>query len=193
MKSRLSSALIAGSAAMFVSTFALKTADLVPLATAKGGLLRLMSSWFSPLLGQIGVVNLWLRMGLPGAGSPLFQSSFHLVVGLLMAIFYAYLVEPRLPMTDDIVKGITYALGMWLLNAFVILPLICDDISGIADMTLAGIFWCAAAHSVFFVLLALFYGALRRHPSHGSALLSRVVAGDPSPRQLTCRSQAHDL
>ena len=87
MKSRLSSALIAGSAAMFVSTFALKTADLVPLATAKGGLLRLMSSWFSPLLGQIGVVNLWLRMGLPGAGSPLFQSGFHLVVGLLMAIF----------------------------------------------------------------------------------------------------------
>ena len=193
MKSRLSSALIAGSAAMFVSTFALKTADLVPLATAKGGLLRLMSPWFSPLLGQIGVVNLWLRMGLPGAGSPLFQSGFHLVVGLLMAIFYAYLVEPRLPMTDDIVKGITYALGVWLLNAFVILPLICDDISGIAGMTLAGIFWCAAAHSVFFVLLALFYGALRRHPSHGSALLSRAVAGDPSPRRLRCRSQAHDL
>jgi hypothetical protein len=193
MKSRLSSALIAGSAAMFVSTFALKSVHLGPLATAEDGLLQLMSSWFSPLLGQIGIVNLWLQMGLPSAASTLFQSCFHLVVGLLMAIFYAYLVEPRLPMTDDIVKGITYALGVWLLNAFVILPLICDDISGIAGMTLAGIFWCAAAHSVFFVLLALFYGALRRHPSHGSALLSRAVAGDPSPRRLRCRSQAHDL
>lgn len=54
-------------------------------------------------------------MGLPGAGSPVFQSGFHLVVGLLMAIFYAYIAEPLLPMTGDIVKGITYALGMWLL------------------------------------------------------------------------------
>ena len=55
------------------------------------------------------------RMGLPGEGSPVFQSGFHLVVGLLMAIFYAYIAEPVLPMTGDIVKGITYALGMWLL------------------------------------------------------------------------------
>jgi hypothetical protein len=180
MKSRLSSALVAGSAAMFVSTVALKAVDLAPLATAKGGLLRLMSSWFSPLLGQIGVFDLWLQMGLPGAGSPVFQSGFHLVMGLLMAIFYAYVVEPLLPMTDDIVKGIIYALGMWLLNAFVILPLTGKDIDGIAHMTLAGIFWCAAAHSVFFVLLALSYGALRRHPSHGSALLRRTVAGDPA-------------
>jgi hypothetical protein len=56
MKSRLSSALVAGSAAVFASTLALKAVDIVPHATAKGGLLRLMSSWLSPLLGQIGVV-----------------------------------------------------------------------------------------------------------------------------------------
>lgn len=65
-------------------------------------------------------------------------------------------------------------------DAFVILPLTSEDIAGIADMTLAGVFWCVAAHSVFFVLLALLYGALRRHPSHGSALFSRAVAGDPA-------------
>jgi hypothetical protein len=171
MRSRLSSALVAGGVAMFVSTLALKAADLAPLATAKGGLLRLMSAWFSPFLTQVGAINLWLHAGLPDAGSPVFQAGFHLVVGLLMAIFYAYVVEPRLQMTDDIVKGITYALGMWLLNAFVILP-----------FTLAGIFWCVVAHSVFFVLLALFYGALRRHPWHGPALLGRAVAGDPAGR-----------
>jgi hypothetical protein len=84
-------------------------------------------------------------------------------------------------MTGDIVKSITYALGIWLLNAFVILPLT-EEIAGIADMTLVGIFWCVVAHSVFFVLLALFYGALRRHPWHGPALLGRAVAGDPAGR-----------
>jgi hypothetical protein len=182
MRSRLSSALVAGGVAMFVSTLALKAADLAPLATAKGGLLRLMSSWFSPFLTQVGAINLWLHAGLPDAGSPVFQAGFHLVVGLLMAIFYAYVVEPRLQMTDDIVKGITYALGMWLLNAFVILPFTGEDIDGIADMTLAGIFWCVVAHRVFFVLLALFYGALRRHPWHGPVLLGRAVAGDPAGR-----------
>src|SRR5215475_7169377 len=101
MRSRLSSALVAGSVAIFVSTLALNAVDLAPLATVKGGLLRLMSSWFSPLLGRTGVISLWLHLGLPGAASPVFQTGFHLVVGLLMAIFYAYIVEPMLPITDD--------------------------------------------------------------------------------------------
>ncbi len=74
MRSRLLPALVAGTVAIIINTLALKAADLVPLATAKGGLLRLLAAWFAPLLEKIGVVSAWSSIGLPGVGSPLFQT-----------------------------------------------------------------------------------------------------------------------
>ena len=44
---RLAAALLAGSVAIVLNTVALKAADLVPLATARGGLLRLITPWLS--------------------------------------------------------------------------------------------------------------------------------------------------
>jgi len=171
MRSRLLPALVAGSVAIIINTLALKAADLVPLATAKGGLLRLLASWFAPLLGWIGIASAWSQLGLPGVASPVFQTGFHLAVGLLMALFYAYLVEPLLPMRD-VLKGAIYALAVWLLNAFAVLPATGEGIAGIAHLTLAGIVWYAAAHSLFFVPLALFYGALTRAPRNPSVPLN---------------------
>jgi len=171
MRSRLLPALVAGTVAIIINTLALKAADLVPLATAKGGLLRLLAAWFAPLLEQIGVASAWSSIGLPGVGSPLFQTGFHLLVGLLMAVFYAYLVEPLLPMRD-VFKGAAYALAVWLLNAFAVLPATGEGIAGIAHLTLAGMIWYAVAHGLFFMVLALLYGALRRRPRTQSAPLS---------------------
>jgi hypothetical protein len=58
-RSRLARALISGSVAITLNTLALKAADLVPLATAKGGLLRLLSPWFSGPLEKLGVASAW--------------------------------------------------------------------------------------------------------------------------------------
>jgi hypothetical protein len=169
MRSRLLTALVAGTVAIIVNTLALKAADLVSLATARGGLLRLLSSWSAPLLGQIGISSAWLSLGLPDVTSPVFQTGFHLAVGVMMAMFYAYVVEPLAPTRSDLLKGAAYALVVWLLNAFVVLPATGEGIAGAAHLTLAGMLWYAAAHSLFFVLLALLYGALRRAPRDLSA------------------------
>jgi hypothetical protein len=53
-KNRLVPALISGSTAIVLNTLTLKAADLVPLATAKGGLLRLLSTWFAAPLVDLG-------------------------------------------------------------------------------------------------------------------------------------------
>jgi hypothetical protein len=162
VKPRLVLALAAGSVAIIVNTLALKAADIVSLPTAKGGLLRLVSSWSAPLLTKLGVLSVWTSLGLPAIATPAFQTSFHLIVGILMAIFYAYIVEPLLPTLDDVIRGAAYALIVWLLNAFVVLPLTAEGIAGTAHLTLAGVLWYAAAHTIFFLLLAQLYGTLKR-------------------------------
>jgi len=159
-ENRLITALISGSVAIALNTLALKAADLVPLATAKGGLLRLISSWFSGPMEATGIASAWSRSGAPGPGSPLFQTGFHLVVGIMMALFYAYVLEPVLA-GKDVRKGAVYTIAMWLLNAVIVLPATGEGFAGSAHLTLPGIVWFAAAHSLFFMVLAVLYGALR--------------------------------
>jgi hypothetical protein len=171
VKPRLPSALAAGSIAIIVNTLALKAADLISLPTAKGGLLRLVSSWSTPILGQLGMTYTWTSLELPTVASPFFQTGFHLFVGMLMALFYGYIVEPLLPGLNDILKGATYAVIVWILNAFVVLPLTSEGIAGVAHLTIAGILWYAAAHTLFFLILAQLYGVLRNRPASATPAL----------------------
>ncbi len=76
-----------------------------------------------------------------------------------MALFYAYVLEPMLP-GGDVRKGTIYAIATWLLNAVVVLPATGEGFAGSAHLTLAGIVWFAAAHSLFFVGLAIFARSL---------------------------------
>lgn len=78
-----------------------------------------------------------------------------------MALFYAYALEPVLPGTDAR-KGVIYAIAAWVLNAAAVLPATGEGFAGSAHLTPAGIVWFAAAHGVFFMVLALMYGILRR-------------------------------
>jgi hypothetical protein len=95
-----------------------------------------------------------------GTGSPpdthAFKTVFHIVVSLLMAVFYAYALEPMLP-GPALVKGLSYALLVWLANAFIVLPWIGEGIAGSAFLSAGGMLYSAATHTVFFVLLAWLY------------------------------------
>jgi len=161
---RVAAALLAGSVAIAANTLALKAADLVPLATARGGLLRLVSRSLGPLVQASGVASLWTAIGGPPTDASLFQTVFHLVVGIGMAVCYAVIIEPMLP-NGPWLKGATYALAVWLLNAAVVLPLTGEGFAGAAHLSLAGIIWFAAAHTLFFLLLAWGYWRLIRSAS----------------------------
>jgi hypothetical protein len=161
---RLIAALLAGSVAIVLNTLALKIADLVPLATAKGGLLRLITPWLSLPLEQLGIASLWSTLGGPTHDSQAFQTGF-LFVGIMMALFYAFVLEPLLP-GGAWIKGSIYAAALWILNAVVILPATGEGFAGSAHLSLAGMIWFASAHTLFFLALAFGFAKLFGEPQH---------------------------
>lgn len=156
---RLLASLIAGSVAIAINTFILLAADWIPLATAHGGLLKLIKPVAAGPLHALGVADAWTRLGLPAVGSATFKTGFHVAVGLAMAVFYAFVVDPALR-GPSWRKGFLYAVFAWLANAFIVLPLTGQGIAGSRNLTLAGMVYYAFAHTVFFVLQAILYGKL---------------------------------
>jgi hypothetical protein len=161
---RLRSALLAGLIAIILNTLALKAADLISLPTARGGLLRLVILGFSGVLQQSGISSAWTQMGAPAPNSPTFQVGFHIFVGLVMSIFYAFVLEPLTPWGAT-VKGIAYAIGLWLINAIIILPVTGEGFAGMANLSVAGISWFAAAHTFFCLMLAYGFELLEQRQS----------------------------
>jgi hypothetical protein len=162
----LGAALLAGSIAIVANTLVLEAADLIPLVTARGGLLKLLKITLAGPLTGIGAAEIWAALPLPAADSHAFKTGFHIFIGLLMALFYAYLLEPLLPGTA-LVKGLLYALLVWLANALIVLPWIGEGVAGSANLDAAGMIYFAFAHTVFFVLLALLYARFTQ--GHASA------------------------
>ena len=158
---KLAAALIAGLIAIVVNTAMLEAADWIPLVTARGGLLKLLKIYFASPLAGLGVADLWAALHLPAADTHAFKTGFHILVGLLMAVFYAFALEPILS-GSALVKGLVYALLVWLANAFIVLPWIGEGIAGSGFLSAAGMIYFAAAHTVFFVLLALLYARFTR-------------------------------
>jgi hypothetical protein len=153
---RLGAALLAGLIAIVVNTAVLEAADWIPLVTARGGLLKLLKIYFAAPLAGLGVADLWAALHLPAADTHAFKTGFHVLVGLLMAVFYAFALEPILS-GSALVKGLVYALLVWFANAFIVLPWIGEGIAGSGFLSAAGMIYFAVAHTVFFVLLALLY------------------------------------
>lgn len=134
-------ALPAGMVAILLNTAALAVADLVHLPTAHGGLLRLLQ-------GLMGDLIFPTDRG--------FQTAFHILAGLAMALFYAVVVEPVLP-GRSWCKGLIYALAVWIVNAALVLPVTGEGFAGSRSLSLGGMAWFAAAHTLFFVVLAVVY------------------------------------
>jgi hypothetical protein len=161
--SRLSAALAAGAIAIAVNTALLEGADAIGFTTARGGLLRLLKDLAAQLAPHLDLADTWNNVLAPATTGDSFRNLFHIVVGLLMALFYAYVLEPILP-GKSLVKGLVYAAIVWLLNAFVVLPAIGEGIAGSRYLGLAGMTGFAVIHTVFFVLLALLYARFRPPP-----------------------------
>jgi hypothetical protein len=94
-RSRLTPAVVAGSLAISLNTVVLKAADLIHLPTAHGGLLRLLSFGFSKPLQQSGIASIWWAFGAPALATQTFQIGFHILVGLMMALFMRSCSSPR--------------------------------------------------------------------------------------------------
>jgi hypothetical protein len=153
---RAAAALLAGTLAIAVNTALLAAANAIPLVTARGGLLKLLKVAFGDTLARLGADALWTQSGLPAPGSNTFQLGFHVVVGLAMALLYGLALEAWLT-GPPWRKGLVYAAAVWLANAFIVLPLLGEGVASSRSLNLAGMAYFAAAHTVFFVGLAVLF------------------------------------
>jgi hypothetical protein len=175
--SRFGAALVAGAVAIMLNTVALKGADLFHLATAHGGLLRLLTSQLSGPLARLGVSSLWSALHGPPPRGVLFQTGFHLVAGIILALFYAFVLEPMLPPGSEL-KGWCYAVGLWIINAAIVLPATGDGFAGSATLSPEGIIWFAACHTLFCLVLAYGFARLTDPPTADGTASNRP----PRPR-----------
>src|SRR5258705_5273438 len=111
----------------------------------------------------LGVASSGAANNGPPINSKSFQTGFHLLVGLLMALFYAIALEPYLPRSTA-AKGWLYAIAVWLINACVVLPATGEGFAGSAHLTTAGMLWYAASHALVFLTLAYGFALLMRGP-----------------------------
>ncbi len=153
-------ALLAGVIAITINTVLLAAADWIPLVTARGGLLKLLTIYFAQPVARLGFGWLWVGLGLPTPGGTVFQLGFHVVVGIGMALLYGLAIEPALP-GSAWRKGLIYAAVVWVANAVVILPWLGEGFAGSRNLGLPGMAYFAAAHTVFFVLLAVVFARFR--------------------------------
>lgn len=82
---RLKLGILAGSIAITINSAVLAAADWIPLKTAHGGLLKLMTILINGSFKKVGIVGFWYASGLPEVASQEFKFGFHLFVGIAMA------------------------------------------------------------------------------------------------------------
>lgn len=160
-RSRLLAALLSGLIAIIVNILVLAAAAHMNVATAHGGLLRLFVLALSKTATSWHLPAAWASINGPRVSSALFAMSFHVIVGLVMAAFYAIALEPNI-LFNPLGKGLLYALGVWIINAAIVLPAIGEGFAGIYDLTIVGIGWYAVAHTLFFILLSITFAGLMR-------------------------------
>ena len=155
---RIAASLYAGAIAIVLNVVALWSANLIHLQTAHGGLLKLLVQ----------------MTGISVPHNDAFDIAFHVLVGMAMAIVYGVLLEP-LWRGPAWLLGLIYAGAVWIGNAFVVLPLIGEGVAGSTTLGTTGIFWFAAAHTVFFVVLAILF------PRMGISVDQAYPRGDNGP------------
>jgi hypothetical protein len=170
---RVLAALQAGIIALAANMALLSIASASGIRTAHGGLFLLFTKIIHRVAPSLSFMDGWKILTLP-ISQAVFQAVFHIVTGLAMAIFYALVLEPKLP-GRPFFKGVAYGAAVWFLNAFLVLPLTDEGIAGSRHINTIGLIAFALAHMSFFLVLSVLYGFL----CSGSRL--EVVDGKRGP------------
>jgi len=151
---RVFAALLAGMIAVAANIALLSIASTAGIRTAQGGLFLLFTRIIHRVAPSRSFMDGWKIFA-----RPVSQAVFHIVTGLVMAIFYAVVLEPRLP-GRPFFKGVAYGTAIWFLNAFLVLPLTDEGIAGSRHINTVGLIAFALAHMSFFLVLSVLYGFL---------------------------------
>jgi uncharacterized membrane protein YagU involved in acid resistance len=151
---RVFAALLAGIIALTANMAQSSIASAAGIRTTHGGLFLLFTRIINRVAPSRSFMDDW-KIFAP----PVSQAVFHIVTGLVMALFYAFVLEPKLP-GRPFLKGVAYGTAIWFLNAFLVLPLTDEGIAGSRHINTVGLIAFALAHMSFFLVLSVLYGVL---------------------------------
>ncbi len=160
---KLKASLLAGFLAASVNTVVLKLAGAFNIEAESGGLFRLLRIYLGDTFNALRIGKLWTALLLPEPGTFGFWLLFHTFMGLVMAVFYAYAIEPLLG-GQGWRKGAIYSLLPWLLNSAVVMPLLGKGFAASHSLTLLGMMYFFVANGTYAVLLGLLYEKFMRFP-----------------------------
>lgn len=151
---RLLATVLASTIALAANVAVLSLASTTGISTVHGGLFRLSTEVIHRLAPSLRIMdarsNSWVTVSRP---------VFHIITGLLMAVLYTLVLEPKLP-GRPFSKGLAYGTAIWFLNAFLVLPLTDEGIAGFRHSNTLGLIVFAVAHMTFFLALSIVYGFL---------------------------------
>lgn len=138
----------AGLIAITLNTLLLKAAPILHIEAESGGLLKLIL-----LHTQLYMSDAMLACVHTAA----FGVLFHYLTGFTMVILYVYLFEPLLP-GKRWQKGSLFSLLPWMINGFIVLPLLGQGFIGIQQLPVTGIIYFFVANWIFGITLGELYG-----------------------------------
>ena len=145
----------AGLIAITVNTLLLKAAPIFNIEAESGGLLKLI------------LLHTYVYMNTPMlafAHTAAFALLFHYLTGFAMVVLYVYILEPLLP-GKGWQKGSLFSLLPWILNGFIILPLLGQGFIGIRQLPVTGIIYFFMANWIFGMILGKLYEIFQKKES----------------------------
>jgi hypothetical protein len=159
-------AIVSGALATVINMAMLAALRAAGIRTSHGGLLRLIGLEFLRVTSFLRINGTYREPALLLFAVGWFQSAFHIFTGLLMAVVYVLLLEPRRG-ASPLLRGMLYGIAVWLFNSFLVLPAIGEGIAGKNHLNALGIYGFAAAHLSYFVVLSLPTYYLRQEKGSG--------------------------
>lgn len=143
---------LAGFIAITVNTLLLKVAPILNITAESGGLLKLIlihtRLYMSPaLLTYVHTTIFWVV--------------FHYLIGFAMTVLYISVFQPFLP-GKGWQKGSLFSLLPWIINGFIVLPLLGQGLIGARQLPITGIIYFFIANWIFGVTLGTLYDFLKK-------------------------------
>ncbi len=137
----------AGLIAITLNTLLLKAAPIFNIVAESGGLLKLIL--LSTHLYMSAAVLAYVH-------TTAFWVLFHYLTGFAMVILYVYIFQPLLP-GKGWQKGSLFSLLPWMINGFIVLPLLGQGLIGIHQLPVTGIIYFFVANWIFGITLGVLY------------------------------------
>ena len=146
----------AATIAIIINIMILKSAPIFHINAAAGGLFGLLHHLLGSSFHEYGISIFWASTILPQPGTLGFFILFHMFIGVIMSLIYAFILEKHL-IGSGWQKGITFALIIWIINSIIIMPLLGKGFAASNVLNITGMIYFFIANAFYGIIVGFLY------------------------------------